>query len=124
MRNRVATLAVAAVLPLTAVASLAAASQAGADPNSKRVVVTGSVDDCPDGSGAVSVSITTNRETRTDRGTDVEDAGKYSITLKNVPVKSQKATATVICETDSYKVPFTLRRPAGAGTTLTVNLEP
>lgn len=124
MRNRLAILTVAAVLPFTAAASLAAASQAGADPNSPKVTVTGSVDDCKDGSSPIRVTIQSAQEKRTDKSPDVEDNGEYSVALKKVPTKSQKATATVTCETDSYAQKFTLKRPAGKGTELPVDLEP
>ncbi|WP_031486737.1 hypothetical protein [Streptomyces bicolor] len=125
MRNRVAILTVAAVLPLTVVGSLAAANQAGADPNSPKVTVTGSVDDCEDGTSPVRVTIKTAQETRTDKSTDVVDTGEYTITLKNVPKKSQKPTATVTCEEGAtYKQTFSLKRPAGTATTLPVDLEP
>ncbi|MFJ7043703.1 hypothetical protein CTU88_41220 [Streptomyces sp. JV178] len=119
MRNRIAVLAVAAVLPLTAAASLATATQAGADPKSPKVTVKGSVDDCSDGTSAVKVTIKTVQESRTDKSPDVEDNGEYSIALKKVPAKGQKAKATVTCEEGAtYKDTFTLKRPAGTSTTL------
>ncbi|MET7457541.1 hypothetical protein ABZT03_37960 [Streptomyces sp. NPDC005574] len=125
MRKRLTILAIAAVLPLTGAATLAAVSQAAADPASKTVVVKGSVDDCDNGSGARQVTITTTKESRTDKGTDVEDSGEYSITLKNVPSKSQKAKVTVTCEDKTtYQDSFTLKRPSGKTTTLPVDIAP
>ncbi|MFI5678105.1 hypothetical protein [Streptomyces cellulosae] len=116
MRNRVAILAVASVLPLTAVASLAAASQAAADPQSGEVVVTGTVGDCNSGESPQSVAITAGGETVTDKNPGVQNAGVYSATFQKIPGKGIAAVATVTCaDNDTYTVKFNIKRPATAG---------
>ncbi len=115
MRNRVAILAVASVLPLTAVASLAAASQAAADPQSGEVVVTGSVGECNSGESPQSVAIKAGQETITDKNPGVQNAGAYSVTFQKIPGKGAPAVATVTCaDNDTYTVNFTVKRPATA----------
>lgn len=114
MRNRVAILTIAAVLPLTATASLAAASQAVADPRSGEVVVTGVVDDCENGDAPLRVQITAGQETSTDENRGVR-TNAYSATFQNVPKDGVAARATVTCEDDSYEERFKIKRPAKAG---------
>ena len=63
MRNRLAILTFAAVVPLTGAASLAVAGQAAADPNKSTVTLAGSVDDCPNGTTATKVSIKAGNKT-------------------------------------------------------------
>ncbi|MEV5901330.1 hypothetical protein OG613_26190 [Streptomyces sp. NBC_00015] len=118
MRNRLAILAAAAVLPLTAAVSLAAATQAGANPNSPVVTVTGSVEDCPNGTTPNKVTITTNAESRTDK-TDVDDTGEYSIKFTKITKAGNSASVTVNCGTaSSYKGDsFKIKRPADANST-------
>lgn len=124
MRKRVI-LALAAVLPLTGVATLAGASQAAADPTKPRVVVQGTVEDCEDDTAPVKVTIKAkNNETGFDDSPRVEDDGKYKITFKNIPKKGVKATATVECEVDSYERDFTIKRPPGTKLIQTFNIAP
>ncbi|MFF2503445.1 hypothetical protein ACFVTY_08725 [Streptomyces sp. NPDC058067] len=113
MRNRIAILSATAVLPLTIVASLAAANQASADPKSQEVVVTGAVDHCNNDTAPRSVQITTSNETSTDVNRGVRRAGAYSVTFQTVPRNGSAATATVTCRHDSYQVHFTVQRPPG-----------
>ncbi|RVU22353.1 hypothetical protein EOT10_23270 [Streptomyces antnestii] len=116
MRNRIAILCATAILPLTAVASFAAANQAAADPASGEVVVTGSVDDCGTGSAPRSVQISTNLETQTDGNKGVVRAGAYSVTFQNIPRhKHVRATALVTCRDDSYTDHLTIQRPPTSG---------
>ena len=125
MHNRVAILTLAAMLPLTGAAALAAASQAAADPASSKVTVRGSVDDCKDGGSAMAVSIKSAQEVRKDKGTNVADAGEYKVTFKRVPTSPEKVTATVSCDDNTtYTQSFTLQRPEGTNTTLAVDLAP
>ena len=115
MRNRVAVLTITMVLPLTAVAALAAAPQAAADPRSREVVVTGAVDDCDNGRAPLRVRITTGQETVIDRNQGVRRAGAYSATFQNIPRGSGvKARAIVICANDSYANSFRIVRPPTA----------
>ncbi|QJT03326.1 hypothetical protein G9272_26105 [Streptomyces asoensis] len=112
MRNRLAIIAAAAVLPMTAAISLAAATQAGADPNSKTVVVTGAVEDCPNGTPPNKVTITTtkSKEVRTDK-TDVDDTGEYSVKFTKIAKAGDNGTAKVTCTGDSYTDTFKIKRP-------------
>lgn len=125
MRKRVI-VALAAVLPLTGVATIAGASQAGADPTKPRVVVTGTVQDCEDDTAPLQVTITAkNGETGVDAQPRVEDDGIYKITFKKIPAGAgTKATAKVECEEDSYSTPLTIKRPPGTKLTQTVNIAP
>ncbi|MEV6947671.1 hypothetical protein AB0N07_38125 [Streptomyces sp. NPDC051172] len=122
MRSRVAILAVTAMLPLTAVASLAAADQAAADPRSGEVVVTGTVDDCENGQPPRTVQITakTNpRITLIDQNPGVGTAGAYSVTFGNIPKGKNnngvKGTVVVTCQNDNYTDGFRIKRPPGEG---------
>ncbi|GGS44465.1 hypothetical protein [Streptomyces cinerochromogenes] len=125
MRNRVAILALAAVLPLTGAATVTAASQAVADPGSPNVTVKGDVDDCSNGSSPTVVSIKSAQEARKDKSPSVTDAGEFKVTFKKVPTKAQMATATVTCDDGrAYTQTFTLERPEGTNTTLAVDLAP
>jgi hypothetical protein len=124
MRNRLAILATAAVLPLTGVASLAAAGPAAADPNKATVTVTGRVADCENDTSPVSVTITTSKESQTDEGKTVARNNRYSVTFKNIARKGRDAEATVTCKDDSYKDNFKIMRPADTSTTFTRNIEP
>jgi hypothetical protein len=126
MRKRVI-LALAAVLPLTGVATLAGASQAAADPAKSRVVVQGTVEDCEDGTAPLQVTITAKNvenETRTDSSPRVEDEGKYKVTFKSIPKNGVKATAKVECEEDSYTTTLTIKRPPGTKLNQTFNISP
>jgi len=111
MRNRVAILAITVVLPLTAVASLAAANQAAADPRSGEVVVTGLVDDCDNGRAPLQVQITAGQETSTDVNRGVRRAGAYSVTFQDIPRRGIRARAIVTCRNDSYVDRFRIERP-------------
>lgn len=124
MRNRVTILAITVLLPLTGAATLAAAGQAGADPQSPTVTVSGSVDDCDNGESPTKVTITTSKESKTDKRTTVAKNNEYSVTFKNISTKGRAATATVTCKGDSYTDDFTIKRPAGTSTTLDRDLEP
>ncbi|MGW1604814.1 hypothetical protein [Streptomyces eurythermus] len=124
MRNRLAILATAAVLPLTGVASLAAAGSAAADPNNKTVTVTGRVADCENDASPVSVTITTSKESQTDDSGTVASNNRYSVTFKNVAKKGRDAVATVTCKDDSYTDAFKITRPADTSTTFQRNIEP
>jgi hypothetical protein len=124
MRKRVI-LALAAVLPLTGVATLAGASQAAADPTKSRVVVQGTVEDCEDDTAPLQVTIETKKnEVGVDSTPRVEDDGKYKVTFKNIPKNGVKATATVECEEDSYSTSLTIKRPPGTKLTQTFNIAP
>ncbi|MFC8349976.1 hypothetical protein [Streptomyces sp. NPDC057280] len=113
MRHRLAICTVAAILPTTAALSLTAATQAQADPAKATVTVTGSVEDCPTGSPAVKVTITTSKESRTDK-TDVDDTGEYSVKFTKISKAGLAATATVTCEDgNTYKDKFKIKRPTG-----------
>ncbi|MEU2435842.1 hypothetical protein ACFY9A_12710 [Streptomyces rubradiris] len=124
MRNRLAILATAAVLPLTGVTSLAAAGPAAADPNKATVTVTGRVADCENDASPVSVTITTSKEAQTDDSGTVTSNNRYSVTFKNIARKGRDAVATVTCKDDSYTDNFRIMRPADTSTTFTRNLEP
>lgn len=123
MRNRLAVIAVAAVLPLTAAASLAAATQAGADPKSPRVVVAGTVADCDNDNPPTEVQFTVGKESPSDDSPRVEDDGVYKVTFKKIPSKGVKGTAVVTCEDDSYTQKVTIKRPANKKP-LRIDLEP
>ncbi len=125
MRKRVI-VALAAVLPLTGVATIAGASQAGADPAKPRVVVTGTVQDCEDDTAPLQVTITAkNGEVGVDAQPRVEDDGIYKITFKKIPSGAgTKATALVECEEDSYSTSLTIKRPPGTKLTQTFNIAP
>jgi hypothetical protein len=124
MRNRVAILAITVLLPLTGAATLAAAGQAGADPNNPKVTVAGSVDDCENGESPTKVVVTTSKESQTDKRKTVAQNNDYSVTFKNISTKGRAATATVTCKGDSYEDNFTIKRPAGASTSLDRDIEP
>ncbi|MFH0178154.1 hypothetical protein ACIA6D_34100 [Streptomyces cacaoi] len=126
MRKRFKVLAIAAIFPLAGSAALATASQAGADPNSGTVLVTGKVADCDNGNSPVEVKVVAGQETRTDDSADVEDSSTYSVTFKKIDKGAgTKATATVSCEDDTYKKNFTIKRPPTVGsTTQKINLSP
>ncbi|KOV76819.1 hypothetical protein ADL01_16135 [Streptomyces sp. NRRL WC-3618] len=129
MRKRITILAIAAVLPLTGVATLAATGTAGADPAKAKVTVQGSVDECDNGNPPEKVLITAPGVTpKDDDDPDMPNTGKYSITLTDVPKnkgKGVKALATVTCEGGgTYSKTFTLKRPPGTTTVQgPVNLE-
>ncbi|WP_327429083.1 MULTISPECIES: hypothetical protein [unclassified Streptomyces] len=124
MRNRIAILAVAAVLPLTAAVSLAAAGPAGADPNSKTVKVTGSVEDCESGSSATQVAISTSKESFNDNSPNVINNATYSVTFHNISKNGRAATVVVKCQDGtSYTDGFTITRPT-TGTSITHAIEP
>ncbi|MFG3034288.1 hypothetical protein ACGFZJ_38030 [Streptomyces sp. NPDC048253] len=115
MRNRLAIISAAVVLPLTAVASLAAATQAGADPKSGTVVVTGQVEDCPNGASPNKVTISTDQESRVDNK-DVDTTGQFAIKFTNIAkTGSQTKKVTVNCgSATSYTADnFKISRPAG-----------
>lgn len=117
MRNRLVICAVAAILPASAAVSLALATQAQADPKKATVVVTGSVEDCPTESPAVKVTITTSKESRTDKN-DVDDTGEYSVKFTKISKAGMSAQATVTCEDGkTYKDSFKIKRPAGTSIT-------
>jgi hypothetical protein len=123
MRNRLAICAAASILPATAAVSLAVASQAQADPAKATVVVSGSVEDCPNGSTAVKVTVTTSKETRTDK-TDVDDTGDYSVKFTKISKAGMSAKATVTCEDGTtYKDSFKIKRPAGTSTSQETDIE-
>ncbi|MGW7256938.1 hypothetical protein [Streptomyces sp. NPDC054834] len=127
MRNRIAILAVAAALPMAGVTALAAAGPAAADPRSGVVTVSGSVDDCADGTSPVKVSITAGSETRVDQGTDLADTNSYSVTFTSITENETGAMATAIvsCEKgSSYAAKsFTVKRPNGTGTSMNRDLQ-
>ena len=108
MRNRLAILTVAAVLPLTGAASLAVAGQAGAAPPPGPVTLSGTVDDCDDGSSPTEVKIkaTTSAgviETKTDNSL-AGTSNSYSVVFKKIPKTGATGKATVTCESDdTYK---------------------
>jgi hypothetical protein len=124
MRNRLAILTIAAVLPLTGGASLALASQAGAA-TPPPVTITGTVDDCVDGSSPVKVSVATNHGTQVDKK-GVKASNEYSVTFKNIPKKGRDATATVTCVSKAtYTQGFHINgAPAAAAVEQEVDLEP
>ncbi|MFF1439508.1 hypothetical protein [Streptomyces sp. NPDC058295] len=112
MRNRLAIIAAAAVLPMTAAISLATATQAGADPKSPRVVVAGTVEDCDNDNPPTEVQFTVGKEAPSDDSPRVEDDGLYKVTFKNIPKKGVKGQAVVTCEDDTYTQKVTIKRPA------------
>ncbi|EKX66075.1 hypothetical protein Sipo8835_31965 [Streptomyces ipomoeae] len=125
MRNRVAILAVAAILPLAGAAGLAT-SQATAAQTRPPVTVTGTVDDCENGTSPIKVSIKTSQETKVD-SSGVKNSNEYSVTFKKIPAKGRQATATVTCEQnkDSYKQTFRIDgAPGNQPVTQEENLEP
>ncbi|MHB9860785.1 hypothetical protein [Streptomyces sp. YIM S03343] len=115
MRNRLAILTAAVVLPLTGATSLAVAGQAGAAPPPGNVTLFGTVDDCDDNSSPTQVTIkaTTSAgviETKTDNslaGTN----NSYSVTFKKIPKTGATGKATVTCESDDTYKPkqFTIK---------------
>ncbi|MDQ0582679.1 hypothetical protein [Streptomyces rishiriensis] len=125
MRNRLAVLTIAALLPLTGGASLAIAGQASAAPPPPAVTVTGTVDDCEDDSSPEEVSIATSKETKVD-DTGVKSSNKYSVKFKNIPKKGRDATATVTCVGGSkYTQEFRVNGAQGTEpVTQKVHLEP
>ncbi|GGW24243.1 hypothetical protein [Streptomyces alanosinicus] len=125
MRNRVAILVVAAVLPLTGAVSLATAGTAGANPNSKTVTVTGSVEDCESGGSPKQVTIGTSKESHTDDSPNVKNQSKYSVTFHNITKKGRDATVLVTCQDgDTYTDGFKIMRPAGTSTTMEQDISP
>ncbi|MEU5596925.1 hypothetical protein [Streptomyces sp. NPDC020298] len=127
MRHRIAILAVAAALPMTGVTALAATGSAAADPQSGVVTVSGSVDDCSDGSSPVKVSITAGSETRVDNGTGLADTNSYSVTFSSITANQQGAMATAIvscAKGSSYAArSFPIKRPMGAVTSMNRDLQ-
>ncbi|MFI7500163.1 hypothetical protein ACIBVL_17010 [Streptomyces sp. NPDC049687] len=126
MRNRLAILTVAALLPLTgAAASLAVAGQAQAVTLGK-VTVFGTVDDCDDDSSPDTVKIKAGSETKTDNSL-AGNSNSYSVTFKKIGTNATvTAKATVTCESGAtYKQSFDVK---GSPNTDTVkrkqNLEP
>ncbi|MFD7939815.1 hypothetical protein ACFV4T_35760 [Streptomyces sp. NPDC059755] len=123
MGNRLAIIAAAAVLPLTAAASLAAATQAGADPTNPRVVVAGTVGDCDNDNPPTEVQFTVGKEAPSDDSPGVENDGVYKVIFKNIPKKGVKGQAVVTCEDDTYTQKVTITRPANKKP-LTIKLAP
>jgi hypothetical protein len=125
MRKRAIIIAIAAVLPLTAGSALAGAGSAAADPAKPTVTVTGEVEDCPNGNSPNKVTIETEDgdEAKTDK-TDVTETSEYSVKFNKISKKGDPAVATVTCKGGgTYTDEFTIKRPKGAGTTQTRDLE-
>ncbi|MET7474299.1 hypothetical protein ABZT17_08050 [Streptomyces sp. NPDC005648] len=131
MRNRLAILTVAAVLPLVGTSSLAVAAQAGAADTLGQVTLSGTVDDCDNGSSptVVKIKAVTSAgaiETKTDNSL-AGSSNSYSVVFKKIPKTGATGKATVTCEDDTTYKPaqFTIN---GAPTTAAVkqkqNLEP
>ncbi|MDX3453944.1 hypothetical protein PV396_18660 [Streptomyces sp. ME02-8801-2C] len=127
MRNRLAILTVATLLPLTAGASLAAASQADALAPIGKVTLTGTVEDCDSDSSPTDVKIKAGTETKVDNSL-AGNSNSYSVTFKKIPTGgTATGKATVTCEDETtYKAAnFTIK---GSPNTSTVkqkqNLEP
>ncbi|WP_405770841.1 hypothetical protein [Streptomyces sp. NBC_01538] len=101
MLNRLAILTIAALLPLTGGASIAAASQAEAHAPLGQVTVSGTVADCESGSSPSEVTITAGSETKVDNSLS-GNSNSYAVTFKKIP-KSGTVTGkpTVTCEDDS-----------------------
>ncbi|MEU5282231.1 hypothetical protein [Streptomyces asoensis] len=126
MRNRLAILTVAVLLPVSGVAaSVAVASQAQAATLVK-VTVTGTVDDCDDESSPDTVKIKAGTETKTDNSL-AGNSNTYSVVFKKIAKNATvSAKATVTCEGgDTYKQTFNLKGSTTADpVTRKQNLEP
>lgn len=127
MRNRLAILAVAALLPLTAGASIAAASQAGAHAPIGKVTVSGTVEDCENDSSPSSVKIKAGSESKVDNSLS-GNSNSYSVVFKKIPTGgSAQGKPTVTCEDDTtYKsATFTIKgSPDANSVKQKQNLEP
>ena len=98
MRNRLAILIVATLLPLTGGASIAAASQAEAPAPIGKVTVFGTVDDCDSGASPDSVKIKAGPETKVDNSL-AGNSNSYSVTFKKIPTGgTATGKPTVTCE--------------------------
>ncbi|MFJ9024521.1 hypothetical protein ACIRPU_31795 [Streptomyces sp. NPDC102259] len=126
MRNRLAILTVAALLPLSGVAaSVAVAGQAQAVTIGP-VTVTGTVEDCNDGSSPDSVTIKAGTESKTDNSL-AGNSNSYSVTFKKIAKNATvTAKATVTCESEeTYKQNFPLKgSPSTDPVKRKQNLEP
>ncbi|MEV5899935.1 hypothetical protein [Streptomyces sp. NPDC052127] len=124
MRNRLAIITVATLLPLGGGASLAMASQAAPAPLAP-VTITGTVDECVSGSSPVKVTVATAHGSQADTK-GVKSSNEYSVTFKNIPKKGRNATATVTCaDKTKYTQGFRIDGgPDANPVTQEVNLEP
>ncbi|MFD9002385.1 hypothetical protein ACFV0T_15640 [Streptomyces sp. NPDC059582] len=110
MRNRLAILTVAALLPLTGgAATFVTAGQAQAVTIGK-VTLTGTVQDCDDETSPDTVKIKAGTETMADNSL-AGNSNSYSVTFKKIAKNATvTAKATVTCEgEDSYKQSFQLK---------------
>ena len=127
MRNRLAILTVAMLLPLTGGAAIAAASQAEAHVTIGKVTVSGTVDDCDSGASPDSVKIKAGTETKTDNSL-AGNSNSYAVTFNKVPTGgSVTGKPTVTCEDETkYKSdPFTIKgSPNSSPVKQKENLEP
>ncbi|MEW2114926.1 hypothetical protein AB0945_06995 [Streptomyces sp. NPDC005474] len=111
MRNRLAILTVATLLPLTGGVSIAAASQTAAHATIGPVTVSGTVDDCDSGASPDSVKIKAGPETKVDNSL-AGNSNSYSVTFKKVPTGGSvtgKPTVTCDDETKYKSDPFTIK---------------
>jgi uncharacterized membrane protein len=126
MRNRLAILAVATLLPLTGGVSIAAASQTEAHAIGK-VTVYGTVEDCDSDASPDSVKIKAGTETKVDNSLS-GNSNSYSVTFKKIPTGGSvtgKPTVTCDDETKYKSDPFTIKgSPNSSPVKQKENLEP